>query len=175
MNENKKPVTKKARKIKPNIIDFIILIALIGAIIGIAIRAGVVEKVTAGSNFESAQITFLISGVSESTGKCFGNGDVFYSNTHGCSFGTLEEYSLTPAEIYTADELGVLHKVYLAEELGMSDVRGTMICSGVFTADGFFLGGSNFIAPNSTVAVKSADVEVNILIIDIEKVSDTAQ
>ena len=174
MNENKKPTVKKTKKIKPNIIDFIILIAIIGAIIGIAIRSGVVEKVTINNSLESARVTFLISGVSESTGECFDNGDVFYSSTHGCTFGTLEQFWPNPAEIYAADEFGALKKVYLAEEFGMIDIDGTMICTGVFTADGFFLGGSHFIAPNSPVTVKSADVEVNILIMDIEKV-DAAQ
>lgn len=173
MSENTKSTAKKARKIKPNVIDFIILIALIGAIIGIAIRSGVVEKVTINNSLESARVTFLISGVSESTGEYFSNGDEFYSSTHNSNFGTLEQFWTNPAEIYTADENGVLKKTPLAVD--MIDVRGTMICTGVFTADGFFLGGSNFIAPNSPVTVKSADVEVNILIMDIEKVSDTAQ
>ncbi len=173
MNENMKSTSKKARKIKPNIIDFIIVIALIGAIIGIVIRSGVVEKVAINNTLESARVTFLISGVSESTGEYFSNGDEFYSSTHKCRFGTLEQFWMNPSEVYVADEHGILKKTPLAAD--MIDVRGTMICTGVFTSDGFFLGGSNFIAPNSTVTVKSADVEVNILIMDIEKIIDTLQ
>ncbi len=173
MNENTKPVTKKAKKIKPNIIDFIIIVAVIAAIIGIVVRSGVVERVTINNNLETARVSFLISSISESSGEHFNNGDKFYSDTHKCSFGTLEQFWTMPAEIYLADEYGVLGKTTVSGD--KIDVRGTMLCTGVFTADGFFLAGSNYIAPNSPVTVKSSSIVVNLTVMDIEKVADTAQ
>ncbi len=173
MNENVNAKAKKAKKIKPNIIDFIIIIAVIAAIIGITLRSGIVEQVTVNSNLETARVTFLISSVSESTGGYFDNGDPFYSETHKCSFGTLEQFWTMPAEIYLANEYGVLQKTTVSGD--KIDVRGTMLCTGIFTEDGFFLAGSNYIAPNSPVTVKSASVTVNLTVMDIEKVSDTAQ
>ena len=172
MSENTKATGVKAKKIKPNIIDFIIIIAVIAAIIGITIRTGVVEQVTINNNLERARVSFLISGISETSEEYIKNGDVFYSNTHKCTFGTLEQNWSLPAETYTVDEYGVLHKTQINAK---SDVRGTMLCIGVFTADGFFLGGSNYIAPGSSVNVKSANIVVTLTVLDIEKITETAQ
>lgn len=173
MNENTKSTAKKTRKIKPNIIDFIIIIAVVAAIIGITVRSGVVEQVTINNSLETARVSFLVSNVSESSGEYFSNGDAFYSSTHKCNFGTLEQFWTMPAEIYLTNEYGVLGKTTVSGD--KIDVRGTMLCTGVFTADGFFLAGSNYIAPNSSVTVKSANITVSLTIMDIEKVTDTAQ
>ena len=173
MSENAKTATKKAGKIKPNIIDFIIIIAVIAAIIGIAVRSGVVEEVTLNSHRQTARVSFFVSNISESSGGYFSNGDVFYSSTHQCDFGVLEQFRTMPAEDYIVNEYGVLQKKILSG--GRTDVEGTMLCEGVFTEDGFFLEGSNYIAPNSSITVKSKSITVTLTVMDIEAVSDVAQ
>lgn len=173
MNENIQPSQKKIKKFKPNIIDFLIVIIFIGAVVGIVLRTGVVEQVTINNNLETARVSFMISNISETSGNYFSNGDSFYSDTHKCNFGVLEGFSIMPAEAYILNENGILIKTNSINH--RVDVRGTMLCEGVFTEDGFFLAGSNYIAPNTGVAVKSANIIVSLTVMNIEKVTDTAE
>ena len=59
--------TVQTKKLRLNIIDFLIIIVLIGAAVGIALRAGVIERVTNQSNLEEAKISFLIQDIQESS------------------------------------------------------------------------------------------------------------
>ena len=70
-----------------NIIDFLIIIVVIGAVVGIALRMGVVERVTNQSNLEEARISFLIQDIQESSADYFKTGDIFYAESFDCEFG----------------------------------------------------------------------------------------
>ena len=170
MNENIQAKPKKVRRFKPNIIDFLIVVIVIGAIVGIVLRTGIVEQVTINSNLEKARVSFRIADISENTGNYFGVGDAFYSETHKATLGTLETYSIMPAEVYTVTENGVLIKTNSID--GRIDVRGVIVCEGVFTEDGFLLGGSSYIAPNLEISVKSTNVNATLTVTDIEKVTE---
>lgn len=173
MNENIQAKPKKVRKFKPNIIDFLIVIIIIGAIVGIVLRTGIVEQVTINNNLEKARVSFRIADISEGMGNYFGIGDVFYSETHKTTLGTLETYSIMPAEVYIVNQNGELIKTNSIN--GRIDVRGVIVCDGVFTEDGFLLGGSSYIAPNSEITVKTSSLNVTLTVTDIEKVADNNQ
>ncbi|MBQ8552451.1 MAG: DUF4330 family protein [Clostridia bacterium] len=175
MSEN---TVKKVRRFKPNIIDLLIVVVVLGAIAGIALRMGVVEKVVANSSIEPARISFLVQDINSDSYNYFNVGDEFYSDTHKCYFGRLEEkpYDL-PAEAFIAGADGSLLKAYSPTDpddpskSSRIDVRGKVISSGVFSSEGFLLGGTTYIAPGSKITVKSSNITVSITVTDIEKVN----
>lgn len=169
MSENSKATEKK---LCLNIIDFLIVIVILGAVIGIALRMGVVERVTNQSNIEEARISFLVQDIQESSADYFKIGDVFRAESLDCSFGKLESRQFMPAEAFIANAEGILIKTHSSNN--RIDVRGIVVGSGTFTDEGFLLAGINFIAPGSDVTIQSSDIEVSVMITAIERVDSEA-
>lgn len=165
------------RKLRPNIIDLLIVVAVIGAVIGIALRAGVVEKVVNNINVEPARITFMVYDINNDSFDYFNAGDAFFSDTHGY-LGTLEAKPLEmAAEAYIAGIDGTLIKTQSPGDLydptknGRIDVKGSILASGFFSEDGFLLGGTNYIAPGSKVKMNSKNISVTATVINIEPIN----
>lgn len=161
--------TAPQKKLRLNIIDFLIIIILIGAAIGIALRAGLVERVTNQSHLEEVKISFLIQDIQETSADYFKTGDVFRAKDLDCEFGKLESRQIMPAEAFVADMNGELIKTHASNN--RIDVRGTVTGVGTFTNDGFLLAGINFIAPGATVHIQSADLDVSVTITGVERVA----
>ena len=163
--------TQNAKKFKPNIIDFLIVIVLIGAIVGIVMRMGVIDKLTIGSRLETAQISFIVRDINDESENYFNKGDVFYSRTHKCNIGTLESVIPRLAEKYVEDAIGRLIKTTSSEN--RIDIIGTLIGEGVFTEQGFFLDGVNYIAPGSELLFDSNNIVGSLTITDIQPINGT--
>ncbi|MBQ2766163.1 MAG: hypothetical protein IJF48_04190, partial [Clostridia bacterium] len=134
MNENNTK-TVKSKKFKPNIIDFLIVVVVLGAIVGIILRAGIIEKAAINSSLETVQISFLIQDINEESENYFNKGDKFYSRTHSCDLGKLETVIPRPAEAFIVDEYGMPIKTESNNH--RIDIIGTVIGEGVFTDEGF--------------------------------------
>ncbi len=178
MSENTS--SKKTNKLKPNIIDFLLVVVIIGAIAGIALRTGIVDKVVNNTSIEPARISFAVYDISNSSFDYFIAGDNFYSDTHGY-LGYLETKPIEQAaESYIEGVDGQLVKAISPSDPenpnrhDRIDVKGNLIGSGVFTEEGFLLGGTNYIAPGSKIIMESKNITVSVTITNIEPVS-TAQ
>jgi len=159
---------KKAKmKLKPNVIDFLIVLVVIGAVVGIALRSGVVSEIARTDELETAQISFLILDINDNSGNYFNVGDSFRSTAYDMELGVIESVQFMPAEAYIAAEDGRLIKTY--SNNGRIDVRGTMSAKGLFRDVGFLLGGTQYIAPGSTLHVQSKYMDVSLTITDIVK------
>lgn len=161
--ENK---TGKGR-IRLNIIDFIVIIILIGAAVGIAFRFGLVERVKTQVSMDGASISFLVQNIQEASYSYFNIGEEFEDVTHKCSFGTLESKQEFPAETYITDINGNIIKTYVEND--RIDLRGVMSSVGKFTDEGFLLDGIHFIAPGSSINIRSSVISVWITVTDIVK------
>ena len=175
MNEAQTP--KKSKKLKPNIIDLLLVIVVIGAIAGIALRAGIVDKVVNNVNVEPARISFAVYDINNDSYDYFIVGDSFYSDTHGY-IGSLESKPIDrAAEGFITGYDGLLIKTESPsdpenpQKNDRIDVFGELIGSGVFSEEGFLLGGTNYIAPGSQVKLESKNITVSATITDIEPVN----
>ena len=175
MSEN--IAAKKPNKLKPNIIDFLLVVVIIGAIAGMALRAGIVDKVVNNTNIEPARISFAVYNINNDSFNYFIAGDNFYSDTYGY-LGYLEAKPIEQAaESYIEGADGQLIKVISPSDPenpnrhDRIDVKGNLIGSGVFTEEGFLLGGTNYIAPGSKIIIESKNITVSVIITDIEPVS----
>ncbi len=163
-------------KLKPNIIDFLIVILLLGALIGIMMRMDVVEKITLNGSAEPARISFMVQNISSSSYDCFENGTEFYSKTHGCYVGKLESAGAMPAEkLIPSIDGSMVSTVSPAmdendpnSESYRVDVRGNLIGSGIFSEEGFLLNGTTYIAPGSEFTMESRNITFTVLITDIQ-------
>ena len=159
---------KKAKaKLKPNVIDFLIVLVVIGAAIGIALRSGAMDNIAKAQKLEAAQISFLILDINDNSGNYFNVGDSFRSTAYEQDLGVIESVQFMPAEAFITTEDGRLIKTY--SNSGRIDVRGTLSAKGVFSEVGFLLGGTQYIAPGNTIHVQSKYMDVSITITDIVK------
>lgn len=175
MSENT-PKKVSGKKYKPNIIDFLIVILFLGAVIGLVLRMGVVEKITLNTNEQQARISFLVEDISSSSYKFFKSGDDFYSKNHGCYVGKLESAGSMPAEKLVPSLSGdmiassspAMNKEDPNSDSYRVDVRGNILGSGVFSDEGFLLNGITYIAPGSEFVMESTSLTVNVIITDIQ-------
>ena len=164
--------TRKSR-MRLNIIDFLIIIVLIGAVVGIAMRFGLVERVTNQAGMTGARISFLIRDINEGSLDYFGIGDTVYDKEHDCLLGTLESRQFMYSEAFITTERGEIIKTN--SENKRYDVRGAVIGSGTFTDDGFLLDGVNYVAPGSTIHVQSRDLDVILTVTAVERVDTVSE
>ena len=159
---------KKTRaKLKPNVIDFLIVLVIIGAVVGIALRSGAVSEIVRSDELETAQVSFLILDINDNSGNYFNVGDSFRSTAYEQELGVIDSVQFMPAEAFITSEDGRLIKTY--SNNGRIDVRGTMSSKGMFSEVGFLLGGNQYIAPGNTLHVQSKYMDVSLTITDIVK------
>lgn len=153
------------RRFKVNVLDFLILALVAIVIVGAALRANVKQKDTKLET-QTAVISFKISNVQAASVKYFKDGDPIWSDSLGCSIGTLigDSITATPAVTYV-ERGGTIVKTTSA--LNRVDIRGEATCEGQMSESGFLLGGTQYIAPGMTTYACLPEINASILITDI--------
>lgn len=157
-------------RVKPrfNIIDFIIVVVILGCIVGVVLRYNIADRIGVNSEQSTVEITFQIKDVRNSTADALVEGDNFYWEQNGALLGVLKEKETYEAESYYAGDDGLPYAVYSTER---SDISGVLTSSGTIGEDGsFMLSGNQFIAPGKELDVVSPHIEVTIVITDIQQV-----
>ncbi len=154
-------------KIRFNIIDFIIIIAVIGCIVGVALRYNVADKIGISSMNDTVEIEFAVFGIRPTSYDAMVKGDVFYWKQNGMMIGTLKEAVSSYSETYIpTDDM----KLVKAQRDDRYDVRGTLEAIGAMTESGFMLNGTQFLAPGKTLIVNSKNIEVSLTITKITQI-----
>jgi len=154
-------------KIRFNIIDFIIVIAIIGCIVGVALRYNVVDRIGISSLNDTVEIEFVIFNIRPTSYDAMVKGDTFYWKQNNMEIGVLKEATGSYSEtfIQTEDLKMVKH---LRDD--RYDVRGTFVAKGAMTESGFMLNGTQFLAPGKSLNVISKNIDVTLTITKITKV-----
>ena len=149
-------------------IDALIIILLMLCVAGIIVRTAMGSGgLFATQDRGSYLVSYMVTGIRGEYSDCFSEGKEFYFE-NGEAFGTLTDGAVfTPARLYGEDADGKYVPSYAAD--GRVDVRGTALCEGKMTDEGFMLGGSIYTAANSRFTVSSGDITVDIVITDIAK------
>ncbi len=163
----KTTVTAK-KKLKPNVVDFLIILIILGVIASLALRAGVLNKsVSNHTEMQEAVVSFLVLDINNNSGEYFRVNETFYIKNPVLKLGELTSVQIMPAEVFVSGEDGKMVKTY--SNNARIDVRGTFASEGIFSDAGFLLGGSTYIAPGSKLEVQSADISVTMMITDVQK------
>lgn len=149
-------------------IDALVILLLLLCVAGIAVRMAIGPGGLLSSHDKGDYIvSYIVTGIRGEYSDCFSEGKEFFFED-GEHFGTLTAGAVfTPARLYGEDADGKYVPSYASD--GRVDVRGTALCEGKMTDEGFLLGGSIYAAANSQFTVSSADITVDIVITDIAK------
>ena len=156
----KKNTQKKNRF---NIIDFTLIITIIACIIGIAVRYNLRETVVKGS--DRATVTVIIRGILKDNVDQLVAGDEYYNQRSGELIGTLMTFETQPAKIRNLRHDGT---IAVTEYVDRTDVLCTVDVEGIYTDEGFMIGGSEYIGCGSDFLVRSLNLETEWLVVDIE-------
>ena len=175
---------KTPKKFKPNIIDFLVVIAVIAAIAGVAIRAGIVDDaiesaVENDTPDEYALLTFVVNNVNVDSYGAFMPGDEFKAANYSmCSVGVLQEKSdISPAVMYITAADGSVISVASPpkdendpDSFDRVDFSGVIKSAGSFDEEGYFLlDGTHAICPGSQISLVDKDVVVTVTVVDVKK------
>ena len=147
-----------------NILDIVIVLAIVAVIVGVAMRFNLADKLGIQSNSDAVEISFLIKEISESSVDALVIGDKFYWDSNSMEVGELKWKTQDYAEAFIENEEGLLVKTLNEKYF---DVRGTIRAEGKMTDDGFMLAGTQFLSAGKYLYVSSKNIKVTILITDI--------
>lgn len=151
-----------------NIIDFVIIIAVIACCAGIYIRYNIGGIDEQQDNHITAKAEFLLTDVSEQLCDALTVGSTVYFN-FGNEPKPIGELSMIlsklPAEQFKTLIDGTIVKTY-SDELRF-DVRGIITLSGVMTEKGFLFNGEIFIAPGTNFNVQTPEADFNCIVTNI--------
>lgn len=161
---------EKKIRLKPNIIDFTIILLIIGVLVGVAVRYDLASKISADSRQVEAEVTFLIEGIRDTSVAALVEGDEFYWVQNDMYIGRLKEaVQSAPARVYVVRDDMVISSTVNPERY---DATGTLVVSGLMEDGGFMLNGTQYIGPGKQMNVKSRNIKVNITIMSISIPSD---
>ena len=137
---------KKAKKIAFNLLDWLIIVALLLAGVGIWFRYGLAEKWENQKNTVTACISFSISNIKETsfTGGYFAEGNAVFNadadNNLIGYFAGEDKFGYVPAVYYQHTKSG--EGIIKQSAYDRIDVVGAIMAEGLLTENGFFYGGT---------------------------------
>ena len=146
-----------------NIIDFMLIVAVLACIIGITFRQNLNETVVESN--DTATVTVMIRGLLKDNVKQIIEGDEYFNQRSGDSMGILQSFETKPAKIRTPRLDGT---IATTEYVDRTDVICTVDVEGIYTDEGFMIGGSEYIGCGSNFLVRALNLETEWLVVDIE-------
>jgi len=163
----------KEKKSGFNIVDFIILLFIILAAVGIAMKYNLANKISMNTNEEKFEVEFITGwAVQEASQRYFRIGVEFYVNVESLKIGEISAISdvRNPAVIYERDLRGNIVKT---EKPGSIDIIGVMTSTGRITKDGeYMINGNIFVAPGKEFFIHTGEWEGTIRVMSVRKVGE---
>ncbi len=149
-------------KKKINALDILIIVVLIFCVVSIAFRYYKGEKSESYSTDGKYAISFTVNDIRYTTADAFVKGDKVYVAWDDRFIGTFERLDSTnPAAYYATSPKDGVVKVYYPEDTRI-DVTGTIISEGYMNDDGFFAGGTYFLAPGKGLTIYTGHLYLDI-------------
>ena len=148
-----------------NIFDILILLAILACIAAIGVRA---YFLTSGEEqVLTTRVEFVVKGVSEVTAKNFAKQySKLYLVDTDAEIGTIISATYTAASVEAENAEGQL---VIANHPEKMDIHGYANISGLWSEDGFLIGGTTLASIGKTVTVYTEDALCMITIVSIPK------
>ena len=169
-NENNASAKKRSNK-KIGILDVVIIVAAITLTLGLFGRMYIGKRI--GVSYEdSAEVTFIIEGISKDGSEAIVKGDVLtwvkYDDSGEANdymrLGEIKSFTSRSASVVMGEDEGS----YSVTDETKVDVVCTLTADGKKTDSGFMLGGTQYIAAGMKIPVRCPHYSVNILILGVE-------
>ena len=153
---------------KFNIIDFLIIVAIIGCAAGVFLRYDLATKIGLNSNKDEVEISFVVVGLREGSTEALVEGDTIYWEQNGMELGKLVSKEISEAVHYILDDNFEYQKQYNKIRF---DVRGVISAKGNMTDGGFMLNGTQFIAPGKELKIQSKNISTTVTVTAVKHIS----
>lgn len=161
------------RKTRINILDFLIIALVVLCIVGAILRIYTKSREDKFGE-DVATVSFLIQDVQNKSKDLIRTGDRLYSEAYECDFGTIVGNVISTNAVYYAEDDGEIVRVESGidpetNEPYRVDLYGKFECKGTWTDEnGFSIDGTQYIAPNMSVALSFPNIKATVLILDME-------
>ncbi len=134
-------------KLKFNIIDFLIIVAIVALVVVFVFRGGLVDKI---SSLDSViEYTVKVSDIQSGSFFLVEEGDVLYSDDDDRVLGKITSKKSAPAEMYTILSNGEIVK---SEKPDRIDMYLTVEASGTVDEDGCMIDGNFFVGSGKNIS-----------------------
>lgn len=157
---------KSESKTRFNVIDFIIIILVIGCVVGIVLRYNYVQNLLSTGGGVSAQVKFTAD-ISKTTSEGVSVGDVYYIVSNNLEFGKLTSCEFNETYTYEESESGLLVKTLDETKVTLT---GIITVSGRDTSNGFMLGGTYFISPGQSFEIIGKNARFTVTLTSLKVV-----
>ena len=152
------------KKIRFNGIDLLIVFVILACIVGILIRAYGIRRLEHAADTDTVNISFKVSGISDTSGNIFVRDDIYYIVGTERIFGQLTDFETKPTVALVEKTDGTVAE---ARVPGQLDVLGVFSAEGEMTDAGFLLGGVQYIYINQIYTVESKQCRITLTVTDI--------
>lgn len=157
---------------KFNVLDWMIIIVLILCVAVFVLRYTRKEDIKENAIAGTYAISFTVKNVRYTTSDAFVKGDAVYVATDDTYIGIFERLdSNNPSAYYAEDPNGGLVKKYYPEGTRV-DLSGTIISEGVMNDDGYFAGGSYYLAPGKELTIYTGHIYVDVVLSGITEYTE---
>ena len=161
--------TSVKKKIKFNLIDFLIVIAVIAVIVVIAFRSGLVENLANNAKGKTIVYTVKIGDVQNESFNFIDIGEKLYNDETDAYIGTIVDKRVETSKVYIISTEG---KIVKTEQPGRADIYLTVEAKGTVNANGCKVDGKFFVAAGKLFSCYTEDLFFNAEIRDAyEKVN----
>ncbi|MBP3555944.1 MAG: DUF4330 family protein [Clostridia bacterium] len=161
------PISEKKRSgAHFNLFDVILILVIIACITGIALHAYFTKDLTETYS-ETANISFVVSGVSEKTADAFCVvGASLYAQDSDRIIGTLLESSYAPLFLDLENAEGLLVK---AKHPDKKEITANASFTGTWTDDGFLIGGTTLAIVGKEMKIYTENAVCTIVFTSVSK------
>lgn len=144
------------RKVRFNIVDFLLIVLVILSVVALFLRPAVLDKISQWTATDTVVVSFYADSLTEDECNMLANGDAL-SASSGAE-GELLSFSVQPYRTLHLIESDVQSENPFFKEVtepGLYSVKGQARLSGSRKNDGFYLGGNLQIGVGSTIEIQS--------------------
>lgn len=160
-------MNNEKKKVRFNIIDLLIILAVIALIAALFIRFDLIDRI-GGTEWEEVTIAYRIEGVRYTTAEAMQIGDVFTWRANDITIGTLQTVETSPYYVTVVKEDGTIER---AEDEQRCVIQGTISAKGTRTEQGFMLDGSQFLSAGKILDTQSPHIMVTMTVMGISAAS----
>ncbi len=163
--DNKTP--KNAARIRFNLVDLVLIIAVLACLVGVYLRYNISEEFGVKHELEDYVLSFEIKNIRYTSADAFPEGDALYLDGKDTVLGTILGIdSTSPSEVIYTDSKGDYKTIYYPEDSRI-DLTGRLLSRGDMTERGYMLGGNTYLAPGQTYYVETPRINVSVTITKI--------
>ena len=156
----------KIKKIRFNAIDFIILLAILGAVFTVVYRSSLKDSLVAIRSNETIEYTVKINNIQKDSFDMIELDAPVFAQSDDKKLGVIVSKEKRPAETYIVLDSGEIVKTFIPDRI---DVFLTVEATGRVNDEGCMIGGNYFVAAGKYISAYTPKVSFNFEVLDAHK------